>query len=79
MEYVQQGVTIKRDAWPDVPNMHQYVLEVVDTMTPEQKTQWSDLMKSVGGEVFLETRLSRAIAIQKDKPPYAYVLGQKPA
>jgi hypothetical protein len=57
MEYLKQGVTVKRDAWPDVMNMHQYVLEVVDAMTPAQKGQWSDLMKSVGGEVFVKTRV----------------------
>jgi glutathione S-transferase len=78
MEYVQQGVTIKRDAWPDVMNMHQYVLEVVDAMTPADKERWSDLMKSVGGEVFLETRPSRPVMMQKNKPPYQFVLGPKP-
>jgi hypothetical protein len=77
MEYLKQGVTIKRDAWPDVMNMHQYVLEVVDAMTPAEKGQWSNLMKKVGGEVFLETPVPRPIVIQKHKKPYQFVLGPK--
>lgn len=77
MEYQEQGVTIKRDAWPDVINMHQYVLEVVDTMNAKEKGQWSDLMKSVGGEVFLNTPVPRPVVIQKGKQPYQFVLGPK--
>jgi glutathione S-transferase len=77
MEYQHQGVTIKRDAWPDVMNMHQYVLEVVDAMSPADKARWSKLMKSVGGEVFLNTPVKRPIILQKDKPPYQFVLGPK--
>lgn len=57
--------------------MHQYVLEVVDGMNSKEKAQWTSLMQSLGGEIFLETRLSRPIIIQKHKPPYAYVLGPK--
>lgn len=75
----KQGATVKRDAWPDVMNMHQYVLEVVDTMTPKEKGQWSDLMKKVGGEVFLETPVARPVVIQKAKQPYQFVLGPKKA
>jgi hypothetical protein len=78
-EYMKQGVTIKRDAWPDVMNMHQYVLEVVDDMNPAQKSQWSGLMKSVGGEVFLNTPVPWPIVMQKDRKPYQLVLGPKPA
>ena len=77
MTYSQQGVTVKRDAWPDVPNMHQYVLEVVDAMNANEKSNWSELMQTVGGEVFVSTRLSRPITIHKHQPPYAYVLGPK--
>jgi hypothetical protein len=77
MTYGQQGITIKRDAWPDVPNMHQYVLEVVDMMDAKEKSNWSALMQSVGGEIFVTTRLSRPINIHKHQPPYAYVLGAK--
>lgn len=77
MEYLKQGVTVKRDAWADVMNMHQYVLEVADAMTPAQKGQWSDLMKSVGGEVFVETRVPWPVVIQKEKTPYGLVLGPK--
>jgi glutathione S-transferase len=79
MEYMKQGVTVKRDAWPDVINMHQYVLEVVDTMNPKEKGQWSDLMKKVGGKVFLETPVPRPVVIQKGKQPYQFVLGPKKA
>ena len=57
MTYSQQGVTVKRDAWPDVPNMYQYVLEVVDAMNANEKSNWSELMQTVGGEVFVSTRL----------------------
>jgi hypothetical protein len=74
---LKQGVTIERDAWPDVMNMHQYVLEVTDAMNPAEKKQWSDLMKSVGGEVFVNTRVPRPVVIQKHKPPYQFVLGPK--
>jgi len=77
MEYLQHGVTVKRDAWPDTMNMHQYVLEVVDAMTPAEKGQWSALMKKVGGDVFLETPVPRPIVIQKHKSPYQFVLGPK--
>jgi glutathione S-transferase len=77
MEYLKQGVMVKRDAWPDVINMHQYVLEVVNAMTPNEKGQWSDLMKTVGGEAFLETPVARPIVIQKGKQPYQFVLGPK--
>ena len=77
MEYMKQGAMVKRDAWPDVMNMHQYVLEVVDAMTPAEKGQWSDLMKKVGGEVFLETPVARPVVIQKGKQPYQFVLGPK--
>jgi glutathione S-transferase len=77
MEYLKQGAMVKRDAWPDVMNMHQYVLEVVDAMTPKEKGQWSDLMKNVGGEVFLETPVARPVVIQKGKQPYQFVLGPK--
>jgi glutathione S-transferase len=79
MEYVQQGVTIKRDAWPDTLNMHQYVLEVVDSMNDAELARWTEIMKLVGGEVFLEYRPSRPVVIKKDQPPYAFVLGPKPA
>jgi glutathione S-transferase len=77
MQYLKQGVTVKRDAWPDVMNMHQYVLEVTDAMNPAEKKQWSDLMKSVGGEMFVNTRVPRPVVIQKHKPPYQFVLGPK--
>lgn len=77
MAYSHQGITIKRDAWPDIPNMHQYVLEVVDMMDAKEKSNWSELMQSVGGEIFVTTRLSRPINIHKHQPPYAYVLGEK--
>ena len=77
MEYLKQGATVKRDAWPDVMNMHQYVLEVVDTMNAKEKGQWSDLMKKVGGEVFLNTPVARPVVIQKGKQPYQFVLGPK--
>ena len=76
MAYSQQGIRIKRDAWPDIPNMHQYVLEVVDMMDTKEKSDWSELMQSVGGEIFVNTRLSRPINIHKHQPPYAYVLGE---
>jgi glutathione S-transferase len=79
MQYLKQGATVKRDAWPDVMNMHQYVLEVVEKMTPAQKGQWSDLMQSVGGEVFLNTPVPWPIVMQKDRKPYQLVLGPKPA
>ena len=77
-EYMKQGVKIKRDAWPDVINMHQFVLEVVDDMNQAQKSQWSGLMKSVGGEVFLNTPVPWPIAMQKDRKPFQLVLGPKP-
>ena len=79
IEYVMQGVTIKRDAWPDVMNMHQYVLEVVDAMSPADQARWSALMKSIGGEVFVKTRVPRPIVMQKDRKPYQLVLGPKSA
>jgi glutathione S-transferase len=78
-QYMKQGVMVKRDAWPDVMNMHQYVLEVVDKMNAAQKSQWSSLMKSIGGEVFLNTPVPWPIVIQKDKAPYQLVLGPKPS
>jgi hypothetical protein len=34
-------------------------------------------MKSVGGEVFVNTRVPRPVVIQKHKPPYQFVLGAK--
>jgi hypothetical protein len=73
MEYELQGVTIRRDAWPDVINMHQYVLEVVDAMNEADKARWTEIMKLVGGEVFLETRPSRPMVLMKHKKPYALV------
>lgn len=79
MEFVQQGVTFKRDAWPDILLMHQYVLEVVDAMTPAEKGRWSELMRLVGGEVFLEVRMSRPVVSIKNKAPYAFVVGPKTA
>jgi hypothetical protein len=57
--------------------MHQYVLEVVDMMDAKEKSDWSQLMQSVGGEIFVTTRLSRPIKLHKHQPPYAYVLGAK--
>lgn len=79
IEYVMQGATIKRDGWPDVLNMHQYVLEVVDAMSPADQARWSALMKSIGGEVFVKTRVPRQIVLQKDRKPYQLVLGPKTA
>ena len=58
---------------------NQYVLEVVDAMTLADQRRWDELLMLVGGEVFLETRLSRPVAMQKSKPPYAYVLGRESA
>ena len=75
--YEMQGVTIKRDAWPDTVSMHQYVLEVVDAMSSADKKRWTKLMKSLGGEVFLEYRPSRPVVLQKDRKPYQIVLGPK--
>jgi glutathione S-transferase len=76
-QYMKQGVMVKRDAWPDVMNMHQFVLEAVDQMNSAQKSQWSGLMKSVGGEVFLNTPVPWPIVMQKDRSPYQLVLGPK--
>ena len=53
------------------------LLEVVDMMDAKEKSDWSQLMQSVGGEIFVTTRLSRPINIHKHQPPYAYVLGEK--
>jgi hypothetical protein len=78
IEYELQGVTVRRDAWPDVINMHQYVLEVVDAMTESELARWTEIMKMVGGEIFLEYRPSRQVVMKKDQPPYGYVLGPKP-
>ena len=77
MEYLLEGVKVRRDAWPDVINMHQYVLEVVDAMNDSDKARWTEVMKIVGGEVFLETRPSRPVVIKKDQKPYQFVLGPK--
>ncbi len=75
--YKLQGVTIKRDAWPDTVNMHQYVLEVVDAMSAKDKARWTKLMKSIGGEVFLGHRPSRPVVLQSEDAPYQIVLGPK--
>jgi glutathione S-transferase len=75
MEYMLEGVRVRRDAWPDVINMHQYVLEVVDAMDDAQKARWTEIMKMVGGEVFLDYRPSRPVVIKKDQEPYQFVLG----
>jgi len=77
MEYELQGVKVRRDAWPDVINMHQYVLEVVDAMNDTELARWTEIMKLVGGEVFLEYRPLRPVVIKKDQPPYGYVLGPR--
>lgn len=77
MEYELQGVKVRRDAWPDVINMHQYVLEVVDAMNDAELARWTEIMKLVGGEVFLEYRPLRPVVIKKDQPPYGYVLGPR--
>jgi len=74
-EYQLQGTTIRRDAWPDTVSMHQYVLEIVDAMSPADQKRWEKLMKSIGGEVFLDYRPSRPLVLQKDRPPYQIVLG----
>ena len=79
MEYKLQGVKVRRDAWPDVINMHQYVLEVVDAMKEPELARWNEIMELVGGEVFLKYRPSRSVVIKKDQPPYGYVLGPKTA
>jgi hypothetical protein len=76
-EYMLQGVKISRDAWPDTVSMHQYVLEVVDKMSPRDKKRWARLMKSIGGEIFLNYRPSRPLVLQKDRAPYQIVLGPK--
>ena len=34
-------------------------------------------MKKVGGEVFVETRVPRAVVIKKDQKPYQFVVGPK--
>ena len=79
MEYKLQGVKVRRDAWPDVINMHQYVLEVVDAMQEPELSRWNEIMELVGGDVFLKYRPSRSVVIKKDQPPYGYVLGPKTA
>ena len=79
MEYKLQGVKVRRDAWPDVINMHQYVLEVVDAMQEPELARWNEIMELVGGDVFLKYRPSRSVVIKKDQPPYGYVLGPKTA
>jgi len=73
--YKLQGVTVERDAWPDTVSMHQYVLEIVDSMSDTDKARWTKLMKSIGGEVFLEHRPSRPLVLQSAKEPYQIVLG----
>ena len=73
--YQLQGATVERDAWPDTVNMHQYVLEIVDAMSDEDKARWAKLMKSIGGEVFLGHRPSRSVILQSDRKPYQIVLG----
>ena len=73
--YKLQGVTVERDAWPDTVSMHQYVLEIVDAMSPKDKKRWAKLMKSIGGEVFLDHRPSRPLILRKRRKPYQIVLG----
>lgn len=75
--YKLQGVTVERDAWPDTVNMHQYVLEVVDAMSAEDKARWTKLMKSIGGEVFLGHRPSRPVVLKSQSKPYQIVVGPK--
>lgn len=77
MEYMLEGVKVRRDAWPDVINMHQYVLEVVDAMNESDKARWEEIMKLVGGEVFLENRPSRPVVMKKDQKPFQFVIGPK--
>jgi len=75
--YKLQGATVERDAWPDTVNMHQYVLEVVDAMSDKDKARWTKLMKSIGGEVFLDHRPSRPVVLQADRKPFQIVVGPK--
>ena len=63
----------------DVVNMHQFVLEVTDAMSPADQKRWKSLMKSVGGDVFVNTRVPRPIVMAKDRKPYQLVLGRKSA
>ena len=66
MEYKLRGVKVRRDAWPDVINMHQYVLEVVDAMQEPELARWNEIMELVGGDVFLKYRPSRSVVIKED-------------
>ena len=75
MQYELQGVTVRRDAWPDIINMHQYVVDVVDAMTASETAHWAEILHPIGGEDFLNYRPSRPLRLQKDRPPYAIILG----
>ena len=69
------GIRVETISYPELDFSR--MDEVVDMMDAKEKSNWSELMQSVGGEIFVTTRLSRPINIHKHQPPYAYVLGEK--
>jgi hypothetical protein len=48
-------------------------------MNESDKARWAEIIKMIGGEVFLEYRPSRPVVNKKDPAPYQYVLGPKSA
>ena len=47
-------------------------------MSDEDKARWTKLMKSIGGEVFLEHRPSRPVVLRSNSKPYQIVVGPMP-
>ena len=48
--YQNQGVTIKRAAWPDSVMGHGRVLDIVEAMTDEERKRYTELLADAGGQ-----------------------------
>lgn len=61
IEFQQQSCTIKRAAWADTLLCHQYLMDVVESMSADEKALYTELLEQVNGQAILNMDMTRPI------------------
>jgi glutathione S-transferase len=59
--YQNQGVTIRRAAWPDSVMGHGRVLDIVEAMTDEERKRYTELLADAGGQALAAITMRRSL------------------
>lgn len=68
--HVQRGIEITREAFLDSLTHHQRLVAVIDSMNPQERDAFENLMSETGGKELSELRLKRPMGREN----YAYVV-----